>query len=412
MPSNPYSSGAAFPDMSDNILKLVQLKMGADQHAEDRIYRQKMLDMEGRRLQAEYGLPAGEAPPPTPVSTAPATLGVPGTAPTPQQFGGFKGAQLENERKARQIAEAAQKVEAEKFKAAHPRESTYDMPEFTRSISALKLRGIPVEDLPFIPEFQAMAADGSLKRGDIADATEMKWGEWSVKSQEALYEKAGKLSDQAAALPDTDPKKKELLAQIEKRIEAQKMVDQITKTGVKQTLFPDVYQYEQNTKAALAAERQTGQEAMLTDRLASAEKVNEARIAAAKETAELRARTSEEIAQARLDAAKGIADANRNKPTTETELRAQRKELADNESKLLLNKDKEGAGPLADLHNERSEKPYAYQWKKNSVLPGGEYVQIKLPKIKGKQVTAKDVYDTASQRGMTYDEVLQAIGVK
>jgi len=39
-------------------------------------------------------------------------------------------------------------------------------------------------------------------------------------------------------------------------------------------------------------------------------------------------------------------------------------------------------------------------------------VQVKLPKIKGKQVTAKDVYDTASQRGMTYDEVLRAIGVR
>jgi len=101
-----------------------------------------------------------------------------------------------------------------------------------------------------------------------------------------------------------------------------------------------------------------------------------------------------------------------NKPdkgTTETELRAQRKELADNESKLLLNKTKEGAGPLADLHNERSEKPYSYQWKPGK-LYGGEYVQVKLPKIKGKQVTAKDVYDTASQRGMTYDEVLRAIG--
>jgi hypothetical protein len=111
-----------------------------------------------------------------------------------------------------------------------------------------------------------------------------------------------------------------------------------------------------------------------------------------------------------------------NKPdkgTTETELRAQRKELADNESKLLLNRKGPEGGPLADLHNERSEKPYAYQWKPvsgvNSLNPwgsDGEYVQVKLPKIKGKQVTAKDVYDTASQRGMTYDEVLQAIGVK
>ena len=104
---------------------------------------------------------------------------------------------------------------------------------------------------------------------------------------------------------------------------------------------------------------------------------------------------------------------------SETELRAQRNELAVNETKLLQNKTNEGAAPLADLHNERSEKPYAYVWKDNSrYIPGtdqkvwdsGEYVQIKLPKIKGKQVTAKDVYDTASKRGMTYEEVLRAIG--
>jgi membrane protein involved in colicin uptake len=260
-------------------------------------------------------------------------------------------------------------------------------------------------------DLKTFAADPTMKRGDVAQAVEMKWPEWATQTADSLTQKVSKLSEQAANLQENDPKRQEIMKQVEKTIKAQQLLESIPADKIKQTLFPDIAQYEQNTKAALAAERQVGQEAMLTDRIASSEKVNQARIESASKTAELRARTSEEIAQARLDAARGIAEAKANKGPSETELRAQRKELADNESKLLLNKDKEGAGPLADLHNERSEKPYAYKWKPGK-LYGGEYTQIKLPKIKGKQVTAKDVYDTASQRGITYDEVLKAIGVK
>ncbi len=59
--ANPYSTGAAFPDMSPQILKLFEMKMSADQHNEDRILRQRALDNEGRRLQLEYGDIPGNA---------------------------------------------------------------------------------------------------------------------------------------------------------------------------------------------------------------------------------------------------------------------------------------------------------------------------------------------------------------
>jgi len=37
-------------------------------------------------------------------------------------------------------------------------------------------------------------------------------------------------------------------------------------------------------------------------------------------------------------------------------------------------------------------------------------IKIKLPKIKGKQAYAKDVWDTAQTHGITIEEVLKRIG--
>jgi len=106
------------------------------------------------------------------------------------------------------------------------------------------------------------------------------------------------------------------------------------------------------------------------------------------------------------------------KPPTASEQRMTAKDVAGAEEKILLYKDNPAVQPQIDLHNQYANKPYAYVWKdkeKKSFLgvtygEGGEATKIKLPVIKGKQVTAKDVYDTAAKRGMTYEEVLQAIG--
>lgn len=99
------------------------------------------------------------------------------------------------------------------------------------------------------------------------------------------------------------------------------------------------------------------------------------------------------------------------KELTPSEKRLQEKDIRETETKILTNKTKEEAAPLVESFNENATAPHFYKWQKGK-LYGGEWVKTPLPKIKGKQVTAKDVYDTAAQRGMTYEEVLAAIGVK
>ncbi len=97
------------------------------------------------------------------------------------------------------------------------------------------------------------------------------------------------------------------------------------------------------------------------------------------------------------------------KGPTPADKRAQDNMVAKAETLILSNKDKEAAGANVDLFNQNAQKPYAYQWKKGT-LYGGEWAKIPLPTIKGKQVTAAEVYFTAEQNGITYDEVLRRIG--
>lgn len=96
------------------------------------------------------------------------------------------------------------------------------------------------------------------------------------------------------------------------------------------------------------------------------------------------------------------------KGTTPTEQRNLAKTIADAEEKISLNATNEAAGPQVDLFHQYAEKPYAYAWAPGR-LYGGEWKKTQLPKVNGKQVTAKDVYDTAAARGMTFDEALARI---
>jgi hypothetical protein len=97
------------------------------------------------------------------------------------------------------------------------------------------------------------------------------------------------------------------------------------------------------------------------------------------------------------------------KEPTPTEQRTLSKSIADAEATILSNKSKEAASGQVDYFNQYAEKPYAYVWKKGSVY-GGDWTKIKLPTIKGKQVTAAEVYYTAVQNGKTYDDILKSIG--
>jgi hypothetical protein len=95
---------------------------------------------------------------------------------------------------------------------------------------------------------------------------------------------------------------------------------------------------------------------------------------------------------------------------TETPIqkRVTAKSVGDTEVVIQTNKSKQEAQGKVDYFNQHAEKPYAYQWKPGK-LYGGTWTQTKLPVINKKQVTAKDVYDTAAKHGMTYEEVLAQI---
>ena len=109
------------------------------------------------------------------------------------------------------------------------------------------------------------------------------------------------------------------------------------------------------------------------------------------------------------------------KAITPTEKRMTAKDVAGAEEKILRNPDLEAIKGPIDLFNQYAKKPYWYIWKDEikkagwldiDWLAGDEPAgvgKIKLPKVKGKQVYAKDVWDTAQKHGITYEEVLKRI---
>ena len=97
------------------------------------------------------------------------------------------------------------------------------------------------------------------------------------------------------------------------------------------------------------------------------------------------------------------------KEQTPTDKRTEDKSIAEAETKILANQDNEAVGGQVDFFNQYAKKPYTYVWKPGK-LYGGSWEKTKLPTIKGKQVTAAEVYYTAEQNGITYDDVLRKIG--
>lgn len=109
------------------------------------------------------------------------------------------------------------------------------------------------------------------------------------------------------------------------------------------------------------------------------------------------------------------------KAITPTEKRMTAKDVSGAEEKILRNPDLEAIKGPIDLFNQYAKKPYWYIWKDEikktgwlgiDWLAGDEPAgvgKIKLPKVKGKQVYAKDVWDTAQKHGITYEEVLKRI---
>jgi len=90
------------------------------------------------------------------------------------------------------------------------------------------------------------------------------------------------------------------------------------------------------------------------------------------------------------------------------------KDLAKAEEVIQGNPDKPEISGHIDMFNRFSKKPYMYMQvtEEGRIYDSIKLKKVKLPKINGKQATAKDVSDTAEKRGITIEEVLGQIGVK
>jgi len=110
------------------------------------------------------------------------------------------------------------------------------------------------------------------------------------------------------------------------------------------------------------------------------------------------------------------------KPPTPTEIRMTAKDVASAEITILETPEDPTVKGAIGLFNQYATKPYCYIWKDEIKKVGWLGIdwlaedepagagKIKLPKIKGKQAYAKDVWDTAQQHGITFEEVLKRIG--
>jgi hypothetical protein len=237
---NPYSTGSWLPNLAPQIANFTDNLVRLKTHQDD-------IDMRGRALQ--QGQSQFDA-------ALPLRQGELDVA-----RGNLTATQDRNA-----TLKVGQALEQQKFETANPHATPWNMSNFARLNSKLKLAGVPVDDLPFINDLKAFAADPSMLRGDVAGAIEMKWPEWSAQAAETLSQKVGKLTDQAAAMPENDPKRKEVLGQIEKTVNAMKLMESIPADKIKQTLFPDIHQYDQNQKAELMATKNAFSNELLNQR--------------------------------------------------------------------------------------------------------------------------------------------------
>jgi hypothetical protein len=148
-----------------------------------------------------------------------------------------------------------------------PSKQDWNQDQFDKLKTNLVMRGIPVDSLDAVfNPIQQMANNPAMKRGDVANAIEQNWSNpvdpndpsrgttgFQTELNNGLQTKIISLAQKAAGLQDNDPQKKPLLDQINKLQAIKAQFNQITPDNLKQALFPDVHQEEQNTKAALWA---------------------------------------------------------------------------------------------------------------------------------------------------------------
>jgi hypothetical protein len=143
----------------------------------------------------------------------------------------------------------------------------WNIDQFNALKNKFILNGLPVDQLnSVLTPLQQMAQNPNMNKGDVANAIQNNWnnpvdpadpskGTTGFKDNmiAGLQAEAETLAKKAAGMDDNDPQKADVLAQLNKLQNVQKQFAAITPDQVKQAFFLDVYQEEQNTKAALQA---------------------------------------------------------------------------------------------------------------------------------------------------------------
>jgi|GEM_PF-6574045 len=148
-----------------------------------------------------------------------------------------------------------------------PTKQPWNQDQFDKLKTNLAMKGLPVDSLDAVlTPIQQMANNPAMKRGDVANAISQNWSNpvdpadpskgttgFQTDLNNGLQTKIMSLAQKASGLQDNDPQKKPLMDQINKLQTIKAQFNTITPDDVKQTFFPDVYQEEANTKAALMA---------------------------------------------------------------------------------------------------------------------------------------------------------------
>jgi hypothetical protein len=143
----------------------------------------------------------------------------------------------------------------------------WNIDQFNAFKNKLILNNLPVDQLnSVLMPLQQMAQNPNMSKGDVADAIEHNWsnpvdpndpskGTTGFKDNmiAGLQAQAETVARKAASMDDNDPKKAEVIAQLNKLQNVQKQFAAITPDQVKQAFFPDVAKEEANTKTALLA---------------------------------------------------------------------------------------------------------------------------------------------------------------
>ncbi|MGP8154359.1 MAG: hypothetical protein ACLQBQ_09520 [Smithella sp.] len=138
----------------------------------------------------------------------------------------------------------------------------------------LTLAGLPVDQLDSVlTPLKQMAQNPNMMKGDVANAIAQNWsnrvdpndpskGTTGFKDNmiAGLQAEAQLLAKKAAGMDDTDPKKQQVIAQINKLQGVQGQFAAITPDQVKQAFFPDVAQEEANSRATTAAKNEAGKQ--------------------------------------------------------------------------------------------------------------------------------------------------------